>query len=117
MAFVFRVGSGRIFKRSDRRVGDVVGTRGGLLAVVAWHGRMIPVGLADVAGQGLEVFGPSGDVAGVEVGQAVGGAEAVDGIVVVGPEILLVGFLSNDVGWEAITVCEALVGWELLSVL
>jgi hypothetical protein len=53
---------------------------------------MIQVGLAGVAGQALEVFAPSGDVAGVEVGQAVGGAEAVDGIVVVGPQILLVGF-------------------------
>ena len=72
------VRSGGIFKFSTRRVGDVVGdvvgTRGGFLAVVAWHGRMIPVGLAGVAGQALEVFGPSGDVAGVEVGQAVGGA-------------------------------------------
>jgi hypothetical protein len=111
------VRSGGIFKLSTRRLGDVVGTRVGFLAVVAWHGRMIPVGLAGVAGQALEVFGPSGDVAGVEVGQAVGGAEAVDGIVVVSPEVLLVGFLSNDVGWEAITVYEALVGWELLSVL
>jgi hypothetical protein len=117
MACVFGVGPGRIFKRSDRRVGDVVGTRVGLLAVVAWHGRMVPVGLADVAGLGLEVFGPSGDVAGVEVGQAVSGAEAVDGIVVVGQQILLVGFESNDVGWEALTVCDALMCGELLSVL
>ncbi len=111
------VRSGGILKLGARLVGDVVWTRAGLWAVVAWHGRMIPVGLAGVAGQALEVFAPSGDVAGVEVGQSIGGAEAIDGIVVVSPEELLVGFLSNDVGWEAVTVNEALVCWELLSVL
>ena len=111
------VRSGGILKLGARLVGDVVWTRAGLWAVVAWHGRMIPVGLAGVAGLALEVFAPRGDVAGVEVGQSIGGAEAIDGIVVVSPEELLVGFLSNDVGWEAVTVNEALVCWELLSVL
>jgi hypothetical protein len=99
MSLVCGVRYGRIFQLSNRRVGDVVEARGVFWAVVAWHGWVIPVGLAGVAGQGLDVFAPSGAVAGVEVGHAVGGAEAVDGIVVVSPEELLVGCLSNDVGW------------------
>ena len=52
----------------------------------------------------------------MEGGHALGGAEAVDGVGVVGPEVFLVGRLSDDGGWRAVTVCEALVGWEELSV-
>jgi len=106
-----------IFKLRNRCPGDVMEPGGVCWAVVAWQRRMINVGPACMAGQGLDVFAPGGAVAGVEVGHSVGWAKAIDGIVVVGPEELLVGCLSNDVGRQSITVCKALVGWELLSVL
>ncbi len=108
---------GGIFQLSNRCLGNVMEMGDVCWAVVAWQGRVVHVGPAGVAGQGFDVFAPGGAVAGVEVGHSVGWAEAIDGIVVVGPEELLVGCLSNDVGRQVITVCKALVGWELLSVL
>jgi hypothetical protein len=52
----------------------------------------------------------------MEFCQSVGWADAVGAVVVVGPEVLMVGRLSNDDFWCAVAVCEMLVGWEALSV-
>ena len=68
-------------------------------AVVDWQGWVVQVGPASVTWQSFDIFAPIGAVAGIEGGHAICRAEAVDGIVVVGPEVLLVGCLSNDVGW------------------
>ena len=85
-------------------------------SVVCGRGRVVQVSPSSVDGQCGKVVGPGGDVAGVEGYHAIGGAEAVDGGVVVGPQVLLVGPLANDGGWRAVTVCKAFVGWEALSV-
>ena len=66
-------------------MGRFVWVAGVCWAVVGWHGRVVQVGPAGVGWEGFEVFAPSGALAGMEGGHALGGAEVVDGIVVVGP--------------------------------
>jgi hypothetical protein len=63
-----------------------------------------------------EVGAPSGAGAGMVGGHALCWAEAVDGVGVVGPEVWLVGRLADDAGWGAVTVGEALMCGEELSV-
>ena len=83
---------------------------------VAWHGWVVQISSAGVGWQGGKVVSPGRAAAGIEVCESVGGDNAVDGGVVVGPDILLVRRLSDDGGWGAVTVSETLVGWEALSV-
>ena len=113
---------GGILQLVDRRVGNIVGMGGFVCSPgvcwsgVAWHGWVVQVSPAGAGWQCGEVGAPSGAGAGMEGGHALCWAEAVDGFGVVGPEVLLIGRLSDDGWWRAVTVGEALVGWEELSV-
>ena len=66
-------------------VGGVMWGAGVCWSVVSGHGRVVQVSPASVDGQCGKVGAPGGAVAGVEGYHAIGGAEAVDGVVVVGP--------------------------------